>query len=50
MKEELADVLEVVQACIVALGSKTEEIRDIQLKKQKARGGFKQRIYWQGNN
>ncbi len=49
MKEELADVLEVIQATIVAIGFDLQEIQRIQLSKQKDRGGFKEQIYWEGN-
>lgn len=42
--EELADLLEVVDALIIATGHTKEEIVSIQRKKRVARGGFSKQI------
>ena len=43
--EELADLLEVMQAVVVARGHSWEELCQIQAEKRAARGGFGQRIF-----
>ena len=42
--EELADVLEVINAILVFKGIKFEELEQIMLKKREERGGFKNKI------
>ena len=42
--EELADVMEVMDALIVATGIKPEKVREIQKEKRSRRGGFDNRI------
>ncbi len=44
LEEELADVLEIVDAILRLKGLKLREIRAIQNKKRQKRGGFKKRI------
>lgn len=43
--EELADLLEVMEAVVVARGYKWEELNRIRLEKRAKRGGFEQRIW-----
>ena len=43
--EELADLLEVMQAVVAARGYSWEELCRIQTEKRAARGGFRQRIF-----
>ena len=47
--EELADILEVVYALAEAHGCSREQLQQIFDAKHTARGGFKKRIYWMGN-
>ena len=47
--EELADILEVVYALAAAQGCSREQLQQIFDAKHTARGGFKKRIYWMGN-
>jgi predicted house-cleaning noncanonical NTP pyrophosphatase (MazG superfamily) len=47
--EELADILEVVYALAAAHGCSREQLQQIFDAKHTARGGFKKRIYWMGN-
>jgi predicted house-cleaning noncanonical NTP pyrophosphatase (MazG superfamily) len=47
--EELADILEVVYALAEAYGCSREQLQQIFDAKHTARGGFKKRIYWMGN-
>ncbi len=42
--EELADLLEVIQAVIIARGSTCEQVEAIRLAKREQRGGFDERI------
>ena len=42
--EELADLLEVIDALIVATGHTKEEVLEIQKQKRAARGGFEKKI------
>ena len=43
--EELADVLEVLQAYAAAHGAAWEQVEELRRKKAAARGGFRERIY-----
>ena len=47
--EELADVLEVIRALVVELGTDPEWLERIREQKASTRGGFSQRIVWYGN-
>lgn len=47
--EEMADVLEVLYAICEARGYSIEQLMEVKQKKQDKRGGFKERIYWEGN-
>ena len=47
--EEMADVLEVLFAICEARGYSIEHLMKVKQNKQKKRGGFKDRIYWEGN-
>lgn len=47
--DELADVLEVVRALAVELGSTPDELEARRAAKAAARGGFNDRIVWTGN-
>ncbi|MCR4566925.1 MAG: nucleoside triphosphate pyrophosphohydrolase [Pseudobutyrivibrio sp.] len=47
--EEMADVLEVLFAICEARGYSIEQLMEVKQKKQDKRGGFKERIYWEGN-
>ena len=47
--EEMADVLEVLFAICEARGYSVEELMQVRESKRKKRGGFKERIYWIGN-
>ena len=47
--EEMADVLEVLFAICEARGYSVEELLQVKAMKHKKRGGFKDRIYWVGN-
>jgi len=42
--EELADLLEVMHAVMLARGSSMDEVEQIRIKKDEKRGGFKKRI------
>lgn len=42
--EELADLLEVIRAIVVARGSSIDELENIRAEKAKLRGGFEKRI------
>ena len=48
--EEMADVLEVLFAICEARGHSIEELMEVKQAKKDKRGGFKDRIYWEGNN
>lgn len=50
MLEELVDELEVILASLEVLDSSLEELQKTRLTKYKERGGFKDRIYWEGNS
>ena len=47
--EEMADVLEVLQAICIARGYTLQQLEEVRRKKAAERGGFKKRIYWEGN-
>ena len=47
--EEMADVLEVLNAICVARGYSLEELEKVRKEKCESRGAFKNRIYWEGN-
>lgn len=47
--EEMADVLEVLFAICEARGHSVEELMAARDEKRKARGGFAQKIFWDGN-
>lgn len=47
--EEIADVLEVLFAICEARGYSVEELMQVRESKREKRGGFKDRIYWVGN-
>ena len=42
--EELADLLEVIHAVVLARGSSMDEVEQIRIQKAEKRGGFKKRI------
>lgn len=47
--EEMADVLEVLFTICEARGYSIEELMQVRLEKNAARGGFKDKIFWLGN-
>ena len=47
--EELADVMEVVYTICEARGFAIEDLLKIKAQKKDKRGGFEDRIYWEGN-
>lgn len=47
--EEMADVLEVLFAICEARGHSVEELMAVRDEKRERRGGFGQRIFWNGN-
>ncbi|MBR5952053.1 MAG: nucleoside triphosphate pyrophosphohydrolase [Pseudobutyrivibrio sp.] len=47
--EEMADILEVLFAICEGRGYSLEELMAVKQKKQEERGGFKNRIFWEGN-
>lgn len=47
--EEMADVLEVLFAICEARGHSVEELLQVRDHKREKRGGFKEKIYWIGN-
>ncbi len=47
--EEMADVLEVLFAICEARGYSIEQLMKVKQDKQDKRGGFKDRIFWEGN-
>lgn len=46
---EMADVLEVLFAICEGRGYSIDELMAVKKKKQDERGGFKKRIFWEGN-
>lgn len=49
LKEELADILEVIDAICDFKNFDKEELENIKIKKRNERGGFRDRIIWDGN-
>ncbi len=47
--EEMADVLEVLYALCEARGYSIEELQQVREDKRATRGGFRAKIYWEGN-
>lgn len=47
--EEMADVLELLFAICEARGYSIEQLMKVKQNKQDERGGFKDRIFWEGN-
>lgn len=47
--EEMADILEVLFAICEARGYTVEELMQVRESKRDKRGGFKEKIYWIGN-
>lgn len=47
--EEMADVLEVLLAICEACGHSVEELMAVREEKRQKRGGFEQKIFWDGN-
>ncbi|MBQ8325568.1 MAG: nucleoside triphosphate pyrophosphohydrolase [Lachnospiraceae bacterium] len=47
--EEMADIVEVLFAICEARGHSVEELMQMRETKREKRGGFKDRIYWVGN-
>lgn len=48
-EEELADILEVIDAICDFKNIDKKELEEIKIKKKNERGGFKERIIWEGN-
>lgn len=47
--EEMADVLEVLLAICEARGHSVDELMEVCDKKREKRGGFRDKVYWEGN-
>mgnify|MGYP000405723970 FL=1 len=47
--EEMADVLEVLFAICEARGHSVDELIEVRDKKREKRGGFRDKVYWEGN-
>lgn len=47
--EEMADVLEVLLAICEARGHSADELMEVRDKKREKRGGFRDKVYWEGN-
>ena len=47
--EEMADVLEVLFAICEARGHSVDELMAVRDKKREKRGGFRDKVYWEGN-
>lgn len=47
--EEMADVLEVLFAICEARGHSVDELMKVRDEKRENRGGFKEKIFWDGN-
>lgn len=47
--EEIADVLEVLLAICEARGHSVDELMEVRDKKREKRGGFRDKVYWEGN-
>ena len=47
--EEMADVLEVLLAICEDRGHSVDELMEVRDKKREKRGGFRDKVYWEGN-
>ncbi len=47
--EEMADILEVLYAICEARGHSVEQLMQVKEEKRQKRGGFADKIYWNGN-
>lgn len=47
--EEMADVLEVLLAICEARGHSVDELMEVRDKKREKKGGFRDKVYWEGN-
>lgn len=47
--EEIADVLEVLLAICEARGHSVDELMEVRDKKREKKGGFRDKVYWEGN-
>lgn len=47
--EEMADILEVLLAICEARGHSVDELIEVRDKKREKRGGFRDKVYWDGN-
>lgn len=47
--EEMADILEVLFAICEARGHSVDELIEVRDKKREKRGGFRDKVYWEGN-
>ena len=47
--EEIADVLEVLLAICEDRGHSVDELIEVRDKKREKRGGFRDKVYWEGN-
>lgn len=47
--EEMADILEVLFAICEARGHSVDELMEVSDKKREKRGGFRDKVYWEGN-
>ena len=47
--EEIADILEVLLAICEARGHSVDELMEVRDKKREKRGGFRDKVYWEGN-
>lgn len=47
--EEMADVIEVLFAICEARGHSVDELMEVRDKKREKRGGFRDKVYWEGN-
>ena len=45
----MADVLEVLFAICEARGHSVDELMEVRDKKREKRGGFRDKVYWEGN-
>ena len=43
--EEIADILEVIEAILAAKGSSMEKVKEVQRKKKEARGSFEKKLF-----
>ena len=47
--EEMADILEILLAICEARGHSVDELMEVRDKKREKRGGFRDKVYWEGN-